>query len=118
MEIETVASQKGGYMRHNEDSSEQVRHKCFCYTVIGAVMFILCLWLPFACDRAHAEPQRLTTEDQRTQMAAKKKAKADNMPDVQAFEDAVDNAFPDNKQAAVIKKLARVLHIYASDGKN
>ncbi|MBV6340183.1 hypothetical protein HWQ67_01165 [Candidatus Magnetobacterium casensis] len=52
----------------------------------------------------------MTTPQQRTKMVAKKQAKADNMPDLQAFEDAVDKAFPDNKQAAIIKKLARVLH--------
>ncbi|MBF0316793.1 MAG: hypothetical protein HQL04_01340 [Nitrospirae bacterium] len=88
------------------------------YSAIGVVLFVMMLVLPFMVDLALAEPQRLTTEEQRAKIVAKKQAKADNIPDLTAFEDAVDNAFPDNKQAAVIKRLARVLHLYTSDGKN
>ena len=83
-----------------------------CWTfLIAKLLLIAMLMLPFLIDKALAEPQRLTTEAQRSNVVAKAKAKADNMPDLQAFEDAVDKAFPDNKQAAVIKKLARVLNV-------
>ncbi|MBF0607695.1 MAG: hypothetical protein HQL61_09130 [Magnetococcales bacterium] len=85
-------------------------YRCLCYTAIGAVLFVAMLLLPFVVDLAMAEPQRLTTPQQRTKMVAKKQAKADNMPDLQAFENAVDTAFPDKKQADILKKLARVLY--------
>ncbi|MBF0337070.1 MAG: hypothetical protein HQL05_04490 [Nitrospirae bacterium] len=92
--------------------------KCLCYTAIGVVLFIAMLLLPFVIDKAHAEPQRLTTPEQRAKIASKKQVRADNMPDLQAFEADIDKAFPDKKQADILKRLTRALYVQVSDGSN
>lgn len=100
-----IVSQKGGKMRHDETINSQVGHKCLCYTVIGAVLFILLLALPFLYDRAHAEPQRLTTPGQRAKIAAKKEAKV-KFPEAEH----IDKVFPDKNQADIIKALIEAVN--------
>ena len=101
----------GNMLKYHVARESQKINTWLWYAAIGVVLFIVLLALPFMCDRAHAEPQRLTTADQRAQIAARKQAKADNIPDVQKFEEDIDKAFPDKKQTEVIKKLARMVTV-------
>ncbi|MBF0591198.1 MAG: hypothetical protein HQL02_03830 [Nitrospirae bacterium] len=90
-------------------------NKTLYLSVVSIMLFLSLLLVPFLNNRADAEPKRLTTVDQQAAMATKKQAKTDNMPDLQAFEDAIDKAFSDNKQATVLKKLARLLYVHIND---
>ena len=57
------------------------------------------------CDRAHAEPKRLTTEAQRAKIVEKRNKKA-ALP----TSTDIDKAFPDKKQADIVKSLIGVIN--------
>ncbi|MBF0345266.1 MAG: hypothetical protein HQL06_13685 [Nitrospirae bacterium] len=99
--------------------SSEERHQVCWWAIFVVIVFLvitLCLVgmavtvFVGATPCAYAEPKRLVDTATAQKVYNKKKAVKDNIPTLAEFEDDVDKAFPDKKQADVIKRLARAIH--------